>query len=148
MKSDKWRAVAAVAGIVVFAVLAAGSMDSGSNTGSGAGGNQTPASESSEVAQSAMPVGSVGHLKSTGGASFSMVARTKADWEEFSKLISARDTDGMQLMVLQDKLMMVDGGTKVRVLSIDTWAGTSEVRILQGKHYGASGWVFSRLVVR
>lgn len=150
MKTDRLRHVAAFLGLAAFVVLALGSV----NTGGGGGSGDSPTaeknteSENSEQAQARMPVGSVGHLKSPGGdVSFLTVARTKEAQKEFSKTIDARDTEGLRLLVLRGEIFVVDPGTKVRILTTDLWLGTSEIRILEGKHYGESGWVFSQLVI-
>lgn len=147
MKTNSIKHIIAFIGLSVFAVLAAGSMDTGGNSGSNSSTTTNNGIANSEQAQALMPVGSKGHLKSLGDVSFVTVARTKEAHKEFCKTIAARDTDGIKILILQDKLFTVDKGAKVRVLSIDSWAGTSEVRIIDGKNYGETGWVFSQLVI-
>ena len=59
------------------------------------------------------------------------------------KAITRNDSYGVFDLVLAGKIFMVDEGTKVRVIDRGGFLGVSEVqvRILEGKMVGRSGWL-------
>ncbi len=101
----------------------------------GTSGSSAPSTPAPQI--DSVSVGETGYLESS--ASNVLVATTKDNLDEIVKLSVANDTEGLAQMTLDGDAYIVDQGTQVRV--IDTTIGTREVRILEGKQYGKSGWV-------
>ncbi len=87
-------------------------------------------------------VGETGYLESS--ADNVLVGTTKQNYEEIVKLSVAKDNEGLTQMVLNGQAYFVDSGTQVRV--IDTSMFARQVRILEGKQSGKSGWVPAEFV--
>lgn len=68
-----------------------------------------------------------------------LVAADEAAYKRFLTLAVADDTLGIADMVMQGQAFLVPNGTKVKV--IDSGFARREVRILEGEHFGRSGWV-------
>lgn len=81
-----------------------------------------------------------------GGQPIALVATSEAAFDRFMKIAVANDTLGIAEMVLSGSLLKVDRGTKVTI--IDRGFTKTEVRILEGDHFGESGWVASEFVRR
>lgn len=74
------------------------------------------------------------------------VATTKEADDEYSKALHSKDQIGYDLLFSSGKMFRVDAGTKALV--IDRTVNMAQLRILEGKHQGKSGWVpieFARL---
>jgi MFS superfamily sulfate permease-like transporter len=84
-----------------------------------------------------MEVGEVGYLKSENGSDI-FVGVTKSDYEEMVQALVAKDKEGLLQLALSGQMIFVESGTQVRV--IGTAVGAREIRILEGKYYGNSGW--------
>lgn len=101
---------------------------------SGGGSNSsTPSAVSSSVNQ-----GQNGYLHISDGQSISVV-RTKQGLDDYTKAAVNNDTLGMAQMIYDGEGFLAPDDTKVLV--IDSGLGTREVRILDGKFIGQSGWV-------
>lgn len=86
----------------------------------------------------------VGVLRS--GSPYVPVFKTEKFLDEYSHLVAKEDQLGFVTMCREGKVYMdVKKDTPVRFLSGSGLFGSSEVevRILEGTHRGASGWVFS-----
>lgn len=64
---------------------------------------------------------------------------TDAGWDEFERARAASDDIGMGVLIVQRKVFLVKVGTRAKV--IDTGLFTVKVRILEGDHFGAAGWI-------
>jgi len=73
-----------------------------------------------------------------------ILGTTKDNYDEALKLSIAKDSEGITKMLLNNQVIMVKSGTKIRV--IDTSMFEREVRILDGKEYGQSGWTANEFV--
>jgi DNA-binding winged helix-turn-helix (wHTH) protein len=56
--------------------------------------------------------------------------------EEWQRLVALGDDVGVSLMIAQNRLLLIEVGKPVRVLSADGPQGWLEARILEGEHYG------------
>lgn len=68
-----------------------------------------------------------------------VVCRSKQCLEEFHKLSRANDIIGIAELVMSGRALDVESGTKVLVID-HAWE-ERKVRIMEGKHLGAAGWV-------
>jgi hypothetical protein len=68
-----------------------------------------------------------------------VVAVTKTDLDELTKLSVAGDNLGFAKVIADGHAFMVDKGTKAKV--IDQGMYVRQVRIMSGDYYGESGWV-------
>lgn len=97
------------------------------------GGGRAP----EQVANSSVEVGQTGYLDS--GGDNVVLGTTKESYDRMISLSVAHDTLGIAQMVLTGQAIMVNKGTSVKVIS--SGVSSREVRILDGKYYGSSGWV-------
>jgi DNA-binding winged helix-turn-helix (wHTH) protein len=56
--------------------------------------------------------------------------------EEWQRLVALGDDVGVSMMIAQNRLLLIEVGKPVRVLSADGPQGWLEARILEGEHYG------------
>jgi len=56
--------------------------------------------------------------------------------DEWQRLIALGDDVGISMMITNNRLLLIEVGKPVRVLSADGPQGWLEVRILEGEHYG------------
>jgi len=56
--------------------------------------------------------------------------------EEWQRLLSLGDDVGVAMMITNNRLLLIEVGKQVRVLSADCPQGWLEARILEGEHYG------------
>jgi DNA-binding winged helix-turn-helix (wHTH) protein len=56
--------------------------------------------------------------------------------EQWQRLIALVDDVGVSMMITNNRLLLIEVGKPVRVLSADSPGGWLEVRILEGEHYG------------
>lgn len=68
-----------------------------------------------------------------------VVAVTKTDLDELTRLSVAGDNVGFAKVIADGRAFMVDKGTKAKV--IDQGMYVRQVRIMAGDYYGESGWV-------
>ena len=73
------------------------------------------------------------------GSELVIVAVTKADLDEITRLSIAGDNLGIATMIADGNAFMVNKGTKARVIERGLY--TRRVRIMDGDYYGESGWV-------
>ena len=64
--------------------------------------------------------------------------------QEWERLLSLEDDVGISMMIAEKRLMLVEGGHRVRVLAVDEKAQWCEVRIMDGEHYGRTALVEKR----
>jgi hypothetical protein len=67
------------------------------------------------------------------------VARTEEAFDQFLRASARRDTQGQMELALSGEVFLVPNGT--RVLVLDYGFAKHQVRLLDGPHAGASGWV-------
>jgi hypothetical protein len=95
-----------------------------------------------------LPIGATGHLVGAGEMP-TPVGKTGEVLKQFLKSANASDPEGALELVMSEQLMLVDPGTAVRVLGYGGWLdGQYEIRILEGEHYGMSGFTFTRCVTQ
>lgn len=70
-----------------------------------------------------------------------LVATTEKNLDALVHSAVSKDSYGMAEMVLDGRAFYVDSGTKVLVIGLSGGWTTANVRILEGKNYGDSGWV-------
>lgn len=85
------------------------------------------------------------------GKVFAMVAETEVPCvmapadencrQEWERLISLGDDVGIAMMIAEKRLMLVEGGHRVRVLAAEGKSRWCEVRIMDGEHYGRTALV-------
>jgi DNA-binding winged helix-turn-helix (wHTH) protein len=56
--------------------------------------------------------------------------------EEWRRLLSLNDDVGVSMMITEKRLLLLEAGKPVRLLSAEANAGLCEVRVLEGEHYG------------
>jgi DNA-binding winged helix-turn-helix (wHTH) protein len=56
--------------------------------------------------------------------------------DEWQRLIALGDDVGVSMMITNNRLLLIEAGKPVRVLSADCPEGWLEARILEGEHYG------------
>jgi hypothetical protein len=61
--------------------------------------------------------------------------------KEWERLQSLEDDVGIAVMIAEKRLMLVEGGHRVRVLAAEDRAQWCEVRIMDGEHYGRTALV-------
>ena len=67
--------------------------------------------------------------------------------EEWRRLKELGDDVGIAILITEKKLLLLEAGSAVRLLSVKGEAGWCEVRILEGEHYGKAALV-ARKVLR
>ena len=89
-----------------------------------------------------LKIGDTGYLKSNDDTV--MLGVTKDNYNQLMKLSVAKDTEGVLQMVLNGQAILADSGTKIRVIDEDMFI--KQVRFLDGKYYGQSGWTPNEFV--
>jgi DNA-binding winged helix-turn-helix (wHTH) protein len=56
--------------------------------------------------------------------------------EEWRRLVALNDDVGVSMMITEKRLLLLEAGKTVRLLSLTGADGSCEVRILEGEHYG------------
>jgi len=92
---------------------------------------------------------SIRYLRDGGSSGTVSVARNELAVVAVNKAAAVHDVEGIALMLQSGELFDVPAGTKVRFLGEDHWQDidgkrgmfVSKVRILEGEHYGKTGWV-------
>jgi DNA-binding winged helix-turn-helix (wHTH) protein len=57
-------------------------------------------------------------------------------FEEWQRLKAVSDDVGIAMMITEKRLLLLEGGNSVRVLSTESATGWLEARILEGEHFG------------
>ncbi len=86
-------------------------------------------------------IGQLARLCADGKLSFVLVSVDEEAAAEREKLEGASDDVGLSLLIASQKLLMVPGGTQVRILEIQQPDSRCQVRILEGEHYGKAAVV-------
>jgi hypothetical protein len=83
-----------------------------------------------------------------GGSSNSTVCSTsKENHQQLAKYARAKDKQGMQEMLLQGKIFLVEKGTTAKVLQTTTLDGI-EIKIQDGNHKGTECWTERSFLTR
>jgi len=68
--------------------------------------------------------------------------------KEWERLQSLEDDVGIAVMIAEKRLMLVEGGHRVRVLAAEDGTQWCEVRIMDGEHYGRTALVEKKALGR
>jgi hypothetical protein len=100
----------------------------------------TPAPTSVVQGNRAPPTGEQGRISVE--SEFIFAATSQANYDDFSKVLIAKDQIGAAQMMYEGRLYMVDNGTKVLVLGRGGFLSTlMNIRVLEGKQFGRSLWM-------
>ena len=67
-------------------------------------------------------------------------------FEEWQRLKELGDDVGIAILITEKKLLLLEAGSAVRLLSVKGRAGLCEVRILEGEHYGKAALVARKML--
>lgn len=67
----------------------------------------------------------------------------RAEWE---RLVALNDDVGISMMIADSRLLLIEVGQPVRVLSADGREGWCELRVLEGEHYGKTALLPQKLL--
>jgi len=67
-------------------------------------------------------------------------------FEEWRRLRELGDDVGVSILITEKKLLLLEAGSAVRLLSVRGGAGWCEVRILEGEHYGKTALVARKML--
>jgi len=125
----------AVTAVIVMTVRRSDVRDTGSS------GTQQTSPSDRPVGAGAQGIGSDAQLYLAGRDSVMVAVDEKAVHEMISA-ISGRDQQALEALIASGRAMKVNNNTRVRVL--ETMTGQTKVRILEGPHLMAEGWVSER----
>ena len=106
-----------------------------------ASGEKTGASVGASVARPGQLAGKVFTLQAEKGIPCVMAPMDESCRKEWERLQSLEDDVGIAVMIAEKRLMLVEGGHRVRVLAAEDRAQWCEVRIMDGEHYGRTALV-------
>ena len=106
-----------------------------------ASGEKTGASVGASVARPGQLAGKVFTLEAEKGIPCVMAPMDENCRKEWERLQSLEDDVGIAVMIAEKRLMLVEGGHRVRVLAAEDKAQWCEVRIMDGEHYGRTALV-------
>jgi DNA-binding winged helix-turn-helix (wHTH) protein len=106
-----------------------------------ASGEKTGASVGARVARPGPLAGKVFTLEAEKGIPCVMAPMDESCRKEWERLQSLEDDVGIAVMIAEKRLMLVEGGHRVRVLAAEDRAQWCEVRIMDGEHYGRTALV-------
>lgn len=98
----------------------------------------TTGANTASTSAPALAIGSEAHVTAA-DADEVLVAATEESYDALNRALAAHDNEALTGLLMQGALFAVPKGTRVRVL-----AGSFthvQVRILEGEHAGASGWI-------
>lgn len=76
-----------------------------------------------------------------------LLVTEKEDWAELSKILQARDWEGIMEMTAAGKAFSATNGARARVLNVSgIIAVMYKVRVLDGENQGRSGWIPAEFV--
>ena len=104
-------------------------------------GEKTGASVGASVARPGQLAGKVFALEAEKGIPCVMAPMDESCRKEWERLQSLEDDVGIAVMIAEKRLMLVEGGHRVRVLAAEDRAQWCEVRIMDGEHYGRTALV-------
>jgi DNA-binding winged helix-turn-helix (wHTH) protein len=81
-------------------------------------------------------VGKIFAVQTEEGLEFVVAPMDVKSYEEWNRLKALTDDVGISMMITEQRLLLVQTGHSVRVLSTEGVAGWCEARILEGEHYG------------
>lgn len=113
-----------------------------------AGGEKTGASVGVSVARPGQLAGKVFTLEAEKGIPCVMAPMDESCRKEWERLQSLEDDVGIAVMIAEKRLMLVEGGHRVRVLAAEDRAQWCEVRIMDGEHYGRTALVEKKALGR
>jgi DNA-binding winged helix-turn-helix (wHTH) protein len=113
-----------------------------------AGGEKTGASVGVNVARPGQLAGKVFTLEAEKGIPCVMAPMDESCRKEWERLQSLEDDVGIAVMIAEKRLMLVEGGHRVRVLAAEDRAQWCEVRIMDGEHYGRTALVEKKALGR
>jgi DNA-binding winged helix-turn-helix (wHTH) protein len=61
--------------------------------------------------------------------------------EEWRRLLALNDDVGVSMMITEKRLLLLEAGKTVRLLTLASGAGLCEVRVLEGEHYGRTALI-------
>src|SRR5208282_972054 len=67
-------------------------------------------------------------------------------FEEWRRLRELGDDVGVSILITEKKLLLLEAGSTVRLLSVKSGGGWCEVRILEGEHYGKAALVARKML--
>jgi DNA-binding winged helix-turn-helix (wHTH) protein len=62
-------------------------------------------------------------------------------FEEWRRLTGLNDDVGVAMMITEKRLLLLEAGNSVRLLSREWSTGWCEVRVLEGEHFGKTAWL-------
>ena len=113
-----------------------------------AGGEKTGASVGVSVARPGQLAGKVFTLEAEKGIPCVMAPMDESCRKEWERLQSLEDDVGIAVMIAEKRLMLVEGGHRVRVLAAEDGTQWCEVRIMDGEHYGRTALVEKKALGR
>ena len=113
-----------------------------------ASGEKTGASVGASVARPGPLAGKVFTLEAEKGIPCVMAPMDESCRKEWERLQSLEDDVGIAVMIAEKRLMLVEGGHRVRVLAAEDGAQWCEVRIMDGEHYGRTALVEKKALGR
>jgi DNA-binding winged helix-turn-helix (wHTH) protein len=116
-------------------------------SGKKAGGNVV-ASVGTSVVRPGQLAGKVFTLEAEKGIPCVMAPMDESCRKEWERLQSLEDDVGIAVMIAEKRLMLVEGGHRVRVLAAEDKGQWCEVRIMEGEHYGRTALVERRALGR
>ena len=90
--------------------------------------------------------GKVFPLKTEDGAQCILAPVDAKSWEEWRRLTGLNDDVGISIMITEKRLLLLEAGSSVRLLSRDGSTSWCEVRMLEGEHYGKTALVNKKSV--
>ncbi len=81
-------------------------------------------------------VGKVYTLVAEGGTACVLAPVDGNSREEWQRLLELNDDVGISMMITERRLLLLEAGNTVRMLSVEGRGGWCEVRMLEGEHYG------------
>lgn len=104
-------------------------------------GGSVAASVTASVARPGQLAGKVFTLEAQKGIPCVMAPMDENCRKEWERLQSLEDDVGIAVMIAEKRLLLVEGGHRVRVLAAEDKARWCEVRIMDGEHYGRTALV-------
>ncbi|HEY1469852.1 MAG TPA: winged helix-turn-helix domain-containing protein [Candidatus Acidoferrum sp.] len=104
-------------------------------------GANVAASVGTRVARPGQLAGKVFTLEAEKGIPCVMAPMDENCRKEWERLQSLEDDVGIAVMIAEKRLLLVEGGHRVRVLAAEDKAQWCEVRIMDGEHYGRTALV-------
>ena len=148
------RNLLSLAALAFLALLAAGSVDTSSNSSKSISTTPRPSSAISSSTSESTPrsssrelvhIGEVGILRAGDSSGNVVVGADKAANDELTKMAVNHDQEGFAGMVLSGRAFLVPAGTRVRLLDTLFTFGFlptgAHIRILEGRFYGRDGVV-------